>query len=118
MILAEKTFRKALAILSLRYLSLLVARDLNNSLSGSSDPHNQLCQPLSSARNETMATLRATGRGLHAFSQCLSSCQDGVEPKVASMAVTRKEKRNMTEQELMNLYELYYYAAKQKGTKA
>tara|TARA_R110000787_G_scaffold140674_2_gene254241 strand:- start:1151 stop:1255 length:105 start_codon:yes stop_codon:yes gene_type:complete len=34
------------------------------------------------------------------------------------MAETRKEKRNMTEQEIMNLYELYYYAAKQKGTKA
>jgi hypothetical protein len=117
MILAEKTFRKALVILSLRYLHLFAARHRNNSLSDPYGPHNQLCQRLSSVRNETMTTLRATGRGLHAFSQCLSPCQDGVEPKVACMAVTRKEKRNMTEQEIMNLYELYYYAAKQKGTK-
>jgi len=94
MILAEKTFRKALVILSLRYLLVLVGRDRNNSLSDPFGPHNQLCQPLRYVRNKTMTTLRAAGRGLHAFSQCLSSCQDGVEPKVAWLAETRKDKKN------------------------
>ena len=73
--------------------------------------HNQLCQPLCQARNETMTTLRATGRGLQPFSQFPSSRKDGflMEPslllwRVVTVVVrNRRKEKKMTSKYTMEL---------------